>query len=411
MEETIHVLHVDDDENFATMTATFLEREGSNWEVATATTASEALDTLSDSRVDCLISDYQMDDTDGLELFEDVRARYPDLPFVLFTGKGSEEIASEAVSRGVTDYLQKETSTDQFEVLANRVENAVDTTRAQRTLERERDRREALFDNATDPIIETTFGVEAARIHDVNPAFESVFGYTAEELRGASVSEVLVPDDEAAMTKHHSLLDRLRAGDDVEATVKRRTADGMCDFLVHAASYDDATRDTPSGYVWYIDITEQKRRQRTLQHLYEATRDLMLADDPDAVAETAAASLEEPFDFPYVGIRLRRGDELPMVAYATEQGEIDAVPPAYGVDEGFVGDAFQRGEPVVIDDMTDVDTAFDYDPVSSVLLMPVDGHGLVSIGATEPAAFDEYDRELTRLFAANLTAVLDRLDG
>jgi PAS domain S-box-containing protein len=410
MTEPIRVLHVDDDENFARMTATFLEREKTHWTVETAASASEALDVLERTRVDCLISDYQMDDANGLELLEDVKTRYPDLPFVLFTGKGSEEIASEAVARGVTDYLQKETSADQFEVLANRVENAIETTRAQRSLERERDRREALFDNATDPIVEAVFEDERARILDVNPAFESVFGYDAESLRGAVAGDVLVPDREDAVAKHRSLLDRLRAGEDVEATVKRRTAEGMRDFLVHAASYDAGQRADPSGYAWYIDITEQKRRERTLQHLYEATRDLLLADDPVAAAETAAVSLQKSFDFPYVGIRLRRGDELPMVAYATERSDLDTRPPAYGVEEGFVGDAFQRGESVVHDHFDDVETSFDYGPVESVLIVPVDDHGLVSIGATEPDAFDEYDRELARVFAANLTAVLDSID-
>jgi DNA-binding NtrC family response regulator len=54
-----------------------------------------------------------MPGVDGLEFLASVREEYPDLPFILFTGKGSEEIASEAISRGVTDYLQKETGTDQ----------------------------------------------------------------------------------------------------------------------------------------------------------------------------------------------------------------------------------------------------------------------------------------------------------
>lgn len=44
---------------------------------------------------------------DGLDVLERVRGEYPDLPFILFTGKGSEEIASDAISKGVTDYLQK----------------------------------------------------------------------------------------------------------------------------------------------------------------------------------------------------------------------------------------------------------------------------------------------------------------
>jgi len=66
-----------------------------------------------------------MQGTDGLQFLAIIRAEYPDFPFVLFTGRGSEEIASEAISAGVTDYMQKEQGTDQYEVLATRIRNAV----------------------------------------------------------------------------------------------------------------------------------------------------------------------------------------------------------------------------------------------------------------------------------------------
>ncbi|MFW5938625.1 MAG: PAS domain S-box protein, partial [Halanaeroarchaeum sp.] len=60
-------------------------------------------------------------------------------PFILFTGKGSEDVASDAIAAGVTDYLQKERGSGQYTVLANRIENAVDqyrTTERAETLDR-----------------------------------------------------------------------------------------------------------------------------------------------------------------------------------------------------------------------------------------------------------------------------------
>lgn len=66
-----------------------------------------------------------------------IRQHYPDLPFILFTGRGSEEIASDAIAVGVTDYLQKGTGTDQYEVLANRIENAVAHHRAAQRADRQ----------------------------------------------------------------------------------------------------------------------------------------------------------------------------------------------------------------------------------------------------------------------------------
>ena len=57
---------------------------------------------------------------------------------MLFTGKGSEEIASDAISAGVTDYLQKESGTDQYAILANRITNAVSARRATTEADRTR---------------------------------------------------------------------------------------------------------------------------------------------------------------------------------------------------------------------------------------------------------------------------------
>ncbi|MFB6219088.1 MAG: response regulator, partial [Halobacteriaceae archaeon] len=103
----VAVLHVDDDAAFADLVATYLERVDDAITVETCTDATEAPDRIAAGEFDCVVSDYDMPGMDGLELLDAVSADHPDLPFVLFTGKGSEEIASEAISAGVTDYLQK----------------------------------------------------------------------------------------------------------------------------------------------------------------------------------------------------------------------------------------------------------------------------------------------------------------
>jgi PAS domain S-box-containing protein len=127
---SIRVLHVDDEPNFAELTATYLQREDESFDVTVETNASDGLDRLSEQAVDCIVSDYQMPGLDGLEFLERVREKYPDLPFVLFTGEGSEGIASAAIAAGATDYLRKTSGTEQYEVLANRIRNAVDQYRA-----------------------------------------------------------------------------------------------------------------------------------------------------------------------------------------------------------------------------------------------------------------------------------------
>ncbi len=135
----IRVLHVD--EPAATEPAAeFLHSREDGFEVDTARTASDAVKRLegrTDSApVDCVVSGYDVADADGLELLERVRETDPDLPFILFTGERSEEIASEAIARGVDGYLEKRAEAEQYALLKNRVEGAVEQYRARNRVER-----------------------------------------------------------------------------------------------------------------------------------------------------------------------------------------------------------------------------------------------------------------------------------
>lgn len=120
------ILHVDDEPSFADLTRMFLERDDGRFVIRTATSAEEGLERLDDCPPDCIVSDYNVPGTDGLELLRTVREEHPNLPFLLFTGKGSEEVASDAIAVGVTDYLQRNPGTEQYELLANRIRNAVE---------------------------------------------------------------------------------------------------------------------------------------------------------------------------------------------------------------------------------------------------------------------------------------------
>lgn len=175
--EPIRVLHVEDDSEFAEMAAQFITRNDDRLVFETALSPSEGMDRLHQADFDCIVSDYDMPEQDGLEFLKRIRSEHPNLPFILFTGKGSEEIASDAISAGVTDYIQKEVGTDQYSVVANQIVNSVERYRAIRQTE--------LGIRAMETANEGISLVEPdGTFSYVNSAFADLFGHEPDELEG-----------------------------------------------------------------------------------------------------------------------------------------------------------------------------------------------------------------------------------
>lgn len=175
--KTVRILHVDDEPGFADMVSEFLDREDDSLTIETATSPNSALDQFLISDFDCIISDYDMPDQNGIDFLEKTRQKAPDLPFILFTGRGSEQVASEAISAGVTDYIQKESGSDQYTVLANRVRNAVERYRADQA----RERLESAIETAQEGI--SILNEDGEFIY-VNQTYANLYGYAPEQMIG-----------------------------------------------------------------------------------------------------------------------------------------------------------------------------------------------------------------------------------
>jgi PAS domain S-box-containing protein len=102
----ISVLYVDDDSGLLDIGKIFLEKMG-NFSVETCTSAPEALKRLEQTSYNAVLSDYDMPVMNGIEFLKAVRVQYPALPFIIFTGRGREDVVVEAINNGVDFYLQK----------------------------------------------------------------------------------------------------------------------------------------------------------------------------------------------------------------------------------------------------------------------------------------------------------------
>jgi CheY-like chemotaxis protein len=222
----ITTLHVDDDREFVELASTHVERTDESITVVTETCADDGLDRLDDD-IDCVVSDYQMPGTNGLEFLEAVRGEYPEFPFVLFTGKGSEEIASEAIFAGVTDYLQKTGGTEQYQVLANRVRNAVEQYRAKHALAESERRLQTLVDNL--PGLVYRAGIDDPwPMEFVGGRAEEVTGYSSERFERGEVTfgdDLIVEEDEQRVEER--VLGAVERNEAFEVTYYIETPDGV----------------------------------------------------------------------------------------------------------------------------------------------------------------------------------------
>jgi len=132
----VRVLLVDDDPSLADLMANQLGALRDEFSVRIETDPNDALEAVEEGDIDCVVSDYHMPEMSGLELLRYVREMEPGIPFILFTARGSEEIASDAVSEGVTDYFRKRRGSEQWRVLANRIENVAARYRAEAAVQR-----------------------------------------------------------------------------------------------------------------------------------------------------------------------------------------------------------------------------------------------------------------------------------
>jgi PAS domain S-box-containing protein len=102
----IHVLYVDDEPDLLVLGKIFLEKPGA-MTVDTATSALRGLEMLEQYPYDAVVSDFQMPEMSGITFLKRIRAESGNLPFILFTGKGREEVVIDALNNGADFYLQK----------------------------------------------------------------------------------------------------------------------------------------------------------------------------------------------------------------------------------------------------------------------------------------------------------------
>ena len=121
----LRILHVDDDLNQLMFTKLFLEKCDPEIHIQSVSVPSEVIDALGVEDYDCVVSDYQMSDMDGITLTRRLR-EMSDIPIIIYTGQGSKEIEEVARAAGADGYVQKEVDPSHYMCLYTQIRQAVE---------------------------------------------------------------------------------------------------------------------------------------------------------------------------------------------------------------------------------------------------------------------------------------------
>ncbi|HPD76565.1 MAG TPA: PAS domain S-box protein, partial [Methanoregulaceae archaeon] len=184
------LLYVDDEPGLLEITKLFLERRG-NFSVDTSLSATDALQLPGIASYDAIVSDYQMPGMDGIAFLKAVREKFGDIPFILFTGRGREEVVIEAINNGADFYLQKGGDPSaQFAELAHKARQAIARRNAERSLVESEKRLADIINFLPD----ATFAIDrSGRVIAWNRAIEGMTGVPAARMMEKGDYEYAVP--------------------------------------------------------------------------------------------------------------------------------------------------------------------------------------------------------------------------
>jgi len=262
---------VDDDPAVLDITKIFLERSG-DIRVDAIGSAKEAMEKLKDGPYDVIVSDYVMPEMDGISFLKQVRSQDSDVPFILFTGKGREEVVIEALNNGADYYLQKDANPKVlYAELTHQIRQAAERQRTKRAVLESEEKYRALFENMNEGFVLYEFVRDAQNepadyvVKDANPQIELIADLKPEEAIGKSATEIF-RSEKAPFLEIYSKVSETGSPAKFEAYFP------LTDryFSISAFSIEKGQFATVLS-----DITEQKRMDEELCRAHKQLQDII----------------------------------------------------------------------------------------------------------------------------------------
>jgi PAS domain S-box-containing protein len=250
----IAVLYVDEEAGMRDVAQLYLQRSG-DMIVDTVPSGIHALESVTNRRYDVIVSDYHMPGLNGIELLKRLRGTGDKTPFILFTGRGREEVVIEALNNGASFYLQKGGNPKaQFAELQHMIEQAVERRRIEASLR--------LTQYSVDCASDEVFWFDpAGKFIYVNDAACYSLGYSRDELLKMSVHDI---DPNYPQSLWADRICQLREKGSVTIESRHKKKDGTT-FPVEITCNYFTLNGTEYIFAFSRDITTRKQAEEALQ--------------------------------------------------------------------------------------------------------------------------------------------------
>jgi PAS domain S-box-containing protein len=261
----IRIVYVDDEPGLLEIGKLFLEWDG-QFSVDTFTSAFDCLSHLTSENYDAIISDYQMPDMNGIEFLKKIRSSGNTIPFILFTGRGREEVVIQALNEGADFYLQKGgAAKPQFAELAHKVHQAVKQKLAEKALRESETQLRATLESTTDGILAVD---NSGKVLQISPQFARIWHippHIIEHNDDKALQDFVLnqlTDPDAVLRKVKSLY-----GSDAADTDTLTLRDGR---VIERHSFPMIMDGARIGRVWsFREVTERKQAEEALRESQE----------------------------------------------------------------------------------------------------------------------------------------------
>jgi PAS domain S-box-containing protein len=311
MQEPLKVLIAEDSQLSAEAANQALTQAGFSVQSRRVDTRQQFTSALNTEVWSVIISDYMMmPDFNGRDALEIYKRHGLDIPFICVSGEISGEEAAELVRAGAHDYLSKENLSKLGAVVQRELAFA-EGRKQKRRAEELAEHLASIVEGSDDAILGKDLnGVVLSWNHGA----QRIYGYTAREMVGASVSKLIPPD---RLGEFFNILDRLRRGGRVERLeTERLRKDGV---RVNVSLTISPIRNSRGEVTGASTIA----RDITQRHRMETERDTLICELKDALSKVKMLSGLLPICSSCKRIRDEVGHWEQVEVYVHEHSQAD----------------------------------------------------------------------------------------